>query len=228
MLNLPMHPAVVHLPLILAMLVPPLAVLVLWAIRAGKVPKTTWLLVVGLQALIVGGAMVALRTGESEEERIEDRIAEARIDAHERAAQQFTVVAGLTLALAAAAFVAGRIRPRAGAVAALATVAMSLVVAGLAVRTGHQGGELVYGPGGLAEAGAAGAGQGDEERDGDDEDRGAERDDERESFRERMDRDRDDDEDDDDERLTSVTRIHIGRSDHDEDRGDTDCDNDDD
>jgi uncharacterized membrane protein len=225
MLNLPMHPAVVHLPLILAMLVPPLAMLLLWAIRAGKVPRASWLLVVGLQALLVGGAVVALRTGESEEERIEDRIAEARIDAHQRAAEQFTVVAGLTLALAAAAVVAGRIRPRAGAVAALATVAMSLVVAGLAVRTGHQGGELVYGPGGLAEAGAAGAGRGDEETDGNDEDRDAEHEDDRESVREHMDRDQDDD-DDDDQRLTSV-RIHVGRSDHDEDCDDEDRDGDD-
>ena len=208
MFNLPLHPAAVHLPLALAMLVPPLALGILLAIRAGKVPRSSWLLVVALQAVLVGGALVALRTGESEEERIEDRVAEARLEAHESAAQQFTVVAVFTLALAGATLVAGRIRPRAGAVAAAATLAMSLVVAGLAFRTGHRGGELVYGPGGISETGLAGANGADEEegstaaKDDDDED---------EQRAEEADRD------DDGDRDRSLARIGPGRHEWDRD-----------
>lgn len=217
MFNLPLHPAVVHLPLALAMLVPLLAVGILWAIRAGKAPRSAWLLVVALQALLVGGALVALRTGESEEERIEERVAEARLEAHQSAAQQFTVVAAFTLALAGAALVAGRIRPRAGAVAALATVAMSLVVAGLALRAGHRGGELVYGAGGLGEPGLAGT-----RNPGEEESSTAERaaDDEEEQGAQELDRDDDEDRQDDD-RHRSLARIGPG---HDE--LDQDCDSD--
>jgi uncharacterized membrane protein len=210
--NLPMHPAAVHLPLALAMLVPPLAVGTLWAIRAGKAPRAAWLLVVALQALLVGGALVALRTGDSEAERIEDRIAEGRLEAHQSAAQQFTVVAGLTLALAAAALVAGRVRPRAGAVAAMGTVVMSLVVAGLAVRTGHRGGELVYGPGGLGDPDLAATSRGSEEESStvEEDEHGDEREGEEA------------DGDDDDDRDRSLARIGPGRDDH-----DRDCDHDD-
>jgi len=203
--DLPLHPAVVHLPLALAMLVPPLAVGILWAIRAERAPRAAWLLVVALQALLVGGALVALRTGESEEERIEDRMAEARLDAHRSAAQQFTVVAGLTLALAGATLVAGRIRPRAGAAAAMATVAMSLVVVGLALRAGHRGGELVYGPGGLGDRGLAMPSNAAEEEGST---ARSEDDDEDEPRAEEADRD-----DDEDDRERSLARVDPGRDD---------------
>ena len=172
--TLPLHPAIVHLPLALAFVIPLAAAVLAWALWTGRLPRWTWALVVGLQALLLAGAGLAMRTGEGDEERVERVVAERVLEAHERAAKTFTlaaaVVAGLfvlVLALPAGAFRRGS--------SALA-VAGSLVVATLALRVGEAGGELVYrhgaaqawavpGSGGPASPEGAGSPEGDEDDD---------------------------------------------------------------
>jgi uncharacterized membrane protein len=154
MLSLPLHPAVVHLPLALAFLVPPLAVFVLWATRRGKLPANAWLLIVGLQAAVLGGGLLAFQTGDREEERLEERLDAAGLAAHQQAARHFNLAAGLTLALAGTALAT---RGRRRLLATLATIASSAVVMGLALRVGHLGGELVYGAQGLSDVASASA-----------------------------------------------------------------------
>ena len=139
--NLPLHPALVHLPLALALVVPLLAAVVIVAVWLGWLDRRAWAIVVGLQLCQLGGALVALQTGHEEGERYED-VAKAAVEAHEEAATVFTVASGVTLALAAAGLL---IRRKEALMAlAAATVAAGGVTASLALRAGHAGGELVF------------------------------------------------------------------------------------
>jgi TRAP-type uncharacterized transport system fused permease subunit len=140
MLPDPLHPAVVHLPIALALLVPLGALATLLAIARSFVPVRAWAGVVLLQALLVGSAWLALETGEDQEERVERVVAERHIEEHEEAAERFLIAAGVALAALAAGLLpggAGHAARLAGSVAAVGVLA-----AGVAV--GHSGGELVY------------------------------------------------------------------------------------
>lgn len=140
MLPDPLHPAIVHLPLAIAVLLPLAALIVAVAIARQWLPSRSWALVLALHLLLAGGGLLAANTGEAEEERVERVVAERNIEAHEERAESFLWIAGLTLAVTAAGLVAGR----AGALARGATVmaAVGILAAGIAV--GHTGGELVY------------------------------------------------------------------------------------
>ena len=140
----PTHPLMVHLPLALALLLPFVSGLYFLAHRRGWVRPNAWWVVVALQALLVGTTVLALRTGEAEEERVEQIVPERAIEAHEEAAERFLFGTGLALALAAAGGVfAARRREWLGS-AAIGTAVAGLAVAVLAVNVGKAGGELVY------------------------------------------------------------------------------------
>lgn len=141
-LPLPLHPAVVHLPLGLAILMPLAAGGFAWAVATGRVRRHAWAAVVALQALLVGSGFVAMQTGSAEEERVEAVVAESAIETHEERAEAFLWAAGATLALTALVVVL----PLPGAVAplAVASALSTVAVAGLALWVGHAGGQLVY------------------------------------------------------------------------------------
>ena len=141
--TLPLHPAVVHVPLGLALVMPVLLAGLLWAVYTNRLPRAAWLVGLVLQGVLLGAALVALRTGEQDEERAEVRATEAQVDAHAHAARAFTWAAGATFAAAGLAF-ALRTRPRAFAGAGLASVVASLAVLALSVQAGHRGGALVH------------------------------------------------------------------------------------
>jgi uncharacterized membrane protein len=153
MLPDPLHPAVVHLPIALAVLMPLLAAAAAFAIARGLLPARAWLVVAVLQLLLVGSAWTAVETGENEEERVERIVAEQHIEAHEEAADRFLIVAGVAALLLAAGLLPDRLG-RAGRV--IGTLA-SLAVLAAAVSVGHSGGELVYRHGAASAYTAAGA-----------------------------------------------------------------------
>jgi len=160
--SLPLHPAVVHVPLGLALVMPVLLAALVWAIVTGRLPARAWLVGVLLQGVVLGAAVVALRTGEQDEERVEGRAGEAQVEAHERAAQAFTFAAGGTF-VAAAAALALRNRSRPFLATGLGTVALSLAMLGLGIQAGHRGGLLVHGGGGLNAPGQGEAAGGEEQ-----------------------------------------------------------------
>ncbi len=163
--SLPLHPAIVHVPLGLAFVLPLLA---LWLALRGR--RSGWAIVVALQAVLLAGALVALSTGEADEDRVEAVVGHAAVEAHEHAAQTFTAVAGGTLAVMLGGLLlgAGRLRSTTLALAVLG----SCVTAGLGVRAGHAGGALVHGDGAAASiTGATGLDPGDDD-DSDSEERG--------------------------------------------------------
>ena len=153
----PLHPALVHLPIALAVLVPGFALLGILSIRRGLLPARTWAVVLLLQALLVLSGWLALETGEDQEERVERVVAERHIEAHEEAAERFQWIALATLA----ACVAGLLPARRGEVARLAALALAALGLVAGVSVGHSGGALVYEHGAAAAYVAPQAGGGE-------------------------------------------------------------------
>ena len=140
MLPDPLHPAVVHLPIALAVLIPILAVAFIVAIATGLLPPRAWLVVVLLQIGLAASAWVAIETGEADEERVERVVAEDYIEPHEEAAKQLLIASAITAGLMALGLMPNRL----GRSGRLAGTLAALVVFVSAVNVGHSGGELVY------------------------------------------------------------------------------------
>lgn len=136
------HPKVVHLPMALAVLMPLVAGGTLFAWWRGWFDRRVWVIVLMLQAALVGSGFVAMNTGETEEERVEEIVAEQYIESHEEAAEAFVWASAVVLALMLLPMVLpeGRLRSAAALCACLGT----LLVFGLGLKAGEAGGRLVY------------------------------------------------------------------------------------
>lgn len=157
MTSTPLHPAIVHLPLGLAFVIPLLAIGLAWALWTGRTQTRSWLIVILLQALLVAGGILAMNTGEREEDRVEAVVPKQALHTHESLATQFLWAAGITLGLAILPITSRR--PNVVRVLTGAAVVASFVVAGAALRAGHAGGQLVYVNNAGAAYGATGADQ---------------------------------------------------------------------
>jgi hypothetical protein len=170
MLPDPLHPAVVHMPIALALLTPALALLAAVLIWRKRIPPRTWIALVLLQGLLVGSGWLALETGEEQEERVEEVVAERHIEAHEEGAERFQLAAVVALVVAATGLLPGA----AGGIGRGAAVLATLAVLAAGVQVGHSGGELVYRHGAanayVVGGGIAGTGSGPHEEDHDDDD----------------------------------------------------------
>ncbi|MGE3175716.1 MAG: DUF2231 domain-containing protein [Planctomycetota bacterium] len=140
--ELPLHPKLVHLPVALAVLMPLLSGGVLFAWWRGWFHRGTWTIVLGVQTLLVASGLLAMRSGEADEDRVEAIVGHAALHEHEEAAEVFQWGSAVVLLLAMGPLL---LRHRnAGLWAGAAVTAGSVVVLALAVRTGTAGGELVY------------------------------------------------------------------------------------
>lgn len=141
----PLHPAIVHVPLVLALLTPLLAGWAAWATHRGRATAAAWRLAAGLQVIVLVAAIAAMRTGEADEEAVEEVVAHELIEEHEHRAQRFTGSALLTaLLLIGAAAAHGRGRARLASALGAGGAVVALGSAGLGLSAGHAGGELVY------------------------------------------------------------------------------------
>jgi hypothetical protein len=110
--------------------------------REGAIGRGARLGLVGLQAILVAGGLLALRTGEADEEMVERVVDHGPLEAHEGAGQIFVIAAGIVLLLA---IVSAALRPGTSARwSTLATLLGTLAVLGLGLRAGSLGGALVY------------------------------------------------------------------------------------
>ncbi len=140
MLPNPLHPAIVHFPVVLAFLLPFFAVGALWAIRRGARPRRAWSVPLAIAVSLTASAWAAVETGESQGERVERVVAEQPLEAHEEMAEAF-LTGSAALALLTAAGLIGGV---AGRAARMTAVAGSLALVAGAAYVGHSGGQLVY------------------------------------------------------------------------------------
>jgi uncharacterized membrane protein len=140
MLGIPLHPLVVHFPIVLSVLLPISVLVALWGIGKSTTPRRLWAVPLALAAALTVSAYVAIETGENEEDRVERVVAERAIHGHEEAAERFLVLSGVLLVVAAAGLLPRTIGHAARLVTAAGAV--GLVVAG--AQVGHSGGTLVY------------------------------------------------------------------------------------
>jgi uncharacterized membrane protein len=136
------HPKVVHIPIALSVLMPFISGAVALAWRLNWLRPRTWVLVVALQAVLVGSSVVAVQTGEAEEDRVEHVAPEEAIEEHEEIAEAFSVATGAVLGVMLLALLAAR--TKVGLPIAVAAALGTLVVLALGYRTGEAGGALVY------------------------------------------------------------------------------------
>ncbi len=135
------HPAIVHVPLGLAVVMPFLAAGLTLAVWRGRLPRSALGVVAALQLVVVGGGLVALRLGHADARRAEQLAGEAAVDAHEEAAETFFwVTVGVLAAAAGALAVPARHAPKLGAL----VTAGALAALALGMNAGAKGGELVF------------------------------------------------------------------------------------
>lgn len=140
--DLPLHPAIVHLPIGLSVVLPPvlIALAVLW--YRERADRAAWAIGAVLSVMLAVSSYVATETGEEDEERVEEVVPEDAIHEHEEAAEAFLVLSGVVAALSAAALIIpGR---KFALIAAGLSSAVSLTLPLQALVVGHAGGELVY------------------------------------------------------------------------------------
>lgn len=140
MLPDPIHPAIVHFPVALSILLPVMTVAAFLLARRGPSGRPAWLGVVAGATLLVATSWLAVETGEQQEERVEDVVGDAALHAHQDRATLFLYLAAGTLVLTSLGLARGR-AGTAGRVAGTIAV-LTLPVAGYLV--GHSGGQLVY------------------------------------------------------------------------------------
>jgi hypothetical protein len=140
MLPNPLHPAVVHFPVVLAFLLPIFAGFALWTIRRGTAPRRAWAIPLGLSAALALSSWVAVETGEAQDERVENVVSERPLETHEEAAELFLALSAGLLVVSAVGLVRGRVGTAARVAATVGAV--GLVIG--ATRVGHTGGQLVY------------------------------------------------------------------------------------
>lgn len=137
----PLHPALVHFPIVLILLGTGLSILaVFW--RKGYVPAFAAALMV-MGAL---GAWAAVASGKSDGGLVENTSAAVGtlLDAHEMWAERTLTAAAIAAGIAVGSVALIRRFPRAARGAAVAAALAAMVAAWTVYETGHRGGALVY------------------------------------------------------------------------------------
>jgi hypothetical protein len=109
MLPNPLHPAVVHFPIVLMLFLPVIALVTLWAIRRGANARWAWAIPFVVAGLLTLSSWVSVETGEEQSERVERVVPEQPMESHEEFAEVFFMLSGAVLAVAAAGMLNGRI-----------------------------------------------------------------------------------------------------------------------
>jgi uncharacterized membrane protein len=136
----PLHPAVVHFPLVLAVLLPFVAVVGLLVSRRASAGRGPWLAVAAMAVILSLSAWVSVETGQQQEDAVERVVPEGTIHQHEEAAEGLLLGSVLVAGLILVGLSPGRV----GRGARYISVPAALVVLALAFRVGDSGGSLVY------------------------------------------------------------------------------------
>ena len=159
MLPSPLHPAIVHFPIVLMFLLPVAMFGALWAIHRGFPEGRGWWFPLITAGALAASSWAAVESGEADEDRAEDIVGEQILGAHEAAAERFLALSLGLLVITAAGLARGRVGRAARGLGAAA--ALALILAGYQV--GQSGGRIVYGEGGTGGIANGVTGQGEVE-----------------------------------------------------------------
>lgn len=140
MLPNPLHPAIIHFPLVIMLLLPVVIAGALWAIRRGANARRAWTIPLLGAAALSASTWVAVETGQQQSERVERVVSEQPVETHEEAAELFFTLSGALLVVVAAGMMRGRLGRSARVIATAGAVGIAVV----GIRVGATGGELVY------------------------------------------------------------------------------------
>ncbi len=146
-MEVPYHPLVVHFPIALSFILPPLIVVFAYFIKTNRMNPVSWLIIISLQLMIVATGYIAMETGENDEETVERVVPKKLIHEHEEAAEIFVGSGVIVLVLSVAVFF---IRKDLGFIIKMIIAFISLISLFLSIKTGKLGGELVYKHGGAS------------------------------------------------------------------------------
>jgi uncharacterized membrane protein len=139
MFNLPLHPLVIHFPIVLGTLFPIVGILFWWGIKEKVVPQKLWSLVVIFAFIYTVSSVVAVELGEIDEEIVEEIVSERVIEEHEEAGELIPWVGGTLFIVS----MIGYIRKKSDRLR-LTLAILSLLAVYPLIETGHTGGKLVY------------------------------------------------------------------------------------
>ncbi len=139
MFDLPLHPIVVHFPIVLGALLPLLAILLWWAIIKWQWTPKVWALVGAVALAYSLSAVTAVQLGEADEEKVEKIVSEKVIEEHEEAGELIPWIAGALFLISL-----GGLTVKYSKQARLALIVLSLVAVAPLINAGHTGGTLVY------------------------------------------------------------------------------------
>jgi uncharacterized membrane protein len=136
----PLHPAVVHFPLVLGILLPFVAAWALITSRRSFKGTPAWRFVAVTAVLLSVSAWVSVETGQQQEDRVERVVGEAPIHTHEEAAEGFLLGSVIVTGIVLVGLLPGAV----GRGARILAIPGTLVVVALAFQVGDSGGALVY------------------------------------------------------------------------------------
>ena len=140
MLPDPLHPAIVHFPIVLSFLLPFVALSAILVVRSRPSPRLVWGVVVVVAVLLAGSSWLAVQTGETDEELVEEAVAEEPVEQHEEDGERLLILSGLLAVI----IVGGLAKGRYGVFFRYAGLAAAVLVAASGIVAGHSGGALVY------------------------------------------------------------------------------------
>ncbi len=140
-MQVPVHPMIVHFPLALTFILPILILVFAFLIKTNKMSPQGWLIIIGLQLMVVATGYISLETGENEEDLVAKVLDKKLIGEHEEAAETFVGSTVIVLVLSIGVFF---IRNEFQFPVKIAIALVGLVSCYLAFLAGSLGGELVY------------------------------------------------------------------------------------
>lgn len=143
MLPDPLHPAIVHFPIVLAVLLPLALAWGMFLSQKNIATLLAWAPALLIGVLLVASATLAIETGEDQEEIVEEVVSKQFIHEHEEAAERVQRL-GIAVVLLMFIGLVPVLPKRAIQITRLLTLAGSIALLPLALQTGETGGELVY------------------------------------------------------------------------------------
>jgi len=136
---MPLHPILVHFPVVLALIAPITAVVASIIIWKHEDRRWIWSIAVSLYLILALSSFLAARAGESDEDRVEPYVAESALEVHEEWGEALVISSVVCFLLTLIPLVMKR-RHILRLVVALSGIAVLVP----AFQAGHSGGKLVY------------------------------------------------------------------------------------